>query len=247
MTSERTRHKRNIPSHHKEIQLGSSLADVSDATDYTSCGYEGAPIAIQNHVPSRFVTRGPGPNARSQLQTAIRRISSSLDGITQGWRLTSQDYEMHNIRGSFDSLASSNSSDDFHNGTHWDSSPTVNFHQGEDRKDYQRRISDADNMTSPNIPRLPFPLISLPEAAKLQHVRRERGEEDHTEPGSSFVARGFSETISTISASTSPRTPRSVLLPSNYQGKGDQPNKPSPTYTRWNILQDDSSKKRIFL
>lgn len=61
-----------------------------------------------------------------------------------------------------------------------------------------------------HIPRLPFPLISLPEAAKLQYVRRERGEEDHTDPGASFASKGRSNTISTISSSVYPQTPLSA-------------------------------------
>lgn len=59
------------------------------------------------------------------------------------------------------------------------------------------------------IPRLPFPLISLPEAAMLQYFRRERGEEDHTDPSISFAARGRSRTVSTISSSNFPQTPLS--------------------------------------
>lgn len=59
------------------------------------------------------------------------------------------------------------------------------------------------------IPRLPFPLISLPEAAMLQYFRRERGEEDHTDPSVSFAARGRSGTASTISTSNLPQTPPS--------------------------------------
>lgn len=66
-------------------------------------------------------------------------------------------------------------------------------------------------LTDSNLPRLPFPLISLPEAAMLQQVRRERGEEDHTEQGSTFAAKARSCTASTISSSNGPLTPASVL------------------------------------
>lgn len=51
------------------------------------------------------------------------------------------------------------------------------------------------------IPQLPFPLISLPEAAMLQHFRRERGEEDHTEPSGSFISRPRLGTVSTTASS----------------------------------------------
>lgn len=57
------------------------------------------------------------------------------------------------------------------------------------------------------IPQLPFPLISLPEAAMLQHFRRERGEEDHTEPIGSFVSRQRHGTVSTTASSRGPTTP----------------------------------------
>lgn len=57
------------------------------------------------------------------------------------------------------------------------------------------------------IPRLPFPLISLPEAAMLQYFRRERGEEDHTDPTNSFAGRRRPGTFSTVSSSNCPQTP----------------------------------------
>ena len=60
------------------------------------------------------------------------------------------------------------------------------------------------------IPRLPFPLISLPEAAMLQYFKRERGEEDHTDPASSFAGRARQGTSSTVSSSNCPRTPVST-------------------------------------
>lgn len=65
-----------------------------------------------------------------------------------------------------------------------------------------------------DIPLLPFPLISLPEAAMLQYFRRERGEEDHTDLPSSFAAKARSArsgTVSTISTRNSPLTPLSPL------------------------------------
>jgi hypothetical protein len=57
------------------------------------------------------------------------------------------------------------------------------------------------------IPQLPFPLISLPEAAMLQHFRRERGEEDHTEPSGSFISRTRHGTVSTVASTHRPDTP----------------------------------------
>ncbi|KEY66513.1 hypothetical protein S7711_04839 [Stachybotrys chartarum IBT 7711] len=60
------------------------------------------------------------------------------------------------------------------------------------------------------ISRLPFPLVSLPEAALVQQFRRERGEEDHTEAAGSFAARRNTRTISTVSSSNCPQTPLSA-------------------------------------
>ncbi|PHH72348.1 hypothetical protein CDD80_4593 [Ophiocordyceps camponoti-rufipedis] len=63
--------------------------------------------------------------------------------------------------------------------------------------------------------RLPFPLISLPEAAKLQSFRRERGQEDHTDPPGFFAAKvrsARSATVSTMSSVNSPMTPLSAYV-----------------------------------
>ncbi|KAF7560921.1 hypothetical protein G7046_g3224 [Stylonectria norvegica] len=79
------------------------------------------------------------------------------------------------------------------------------------------------------IPRLPFPLISLPEAAMLQYFRRERGEEDHTDPSGSFAAKGRSNTISTISSSTFPITPPSGRLEFPDSPRHSPP-KPAPVH-----------------
>ncbi|KAM4058119.1 hypothetical protein HRG_010927 [Hirsutella rhossiliensis] len=65
-----------------------------------------------------------------------------------------------------------------------------------------------------DVPPLPFPLISLPEAAMLQYFRRERGEEDHTDPAGSFAAKARSArsgTISTMSSLLGPATPLSAF------------------------------------
>ncbi|KAH7155413.1 hypothetical protein B0J13DRAFT_618863 [Dactylonectria estremocensis] len=62
------------------------------------------------------------------------------------------------------------------------------------------------------LPRLHFPLISLPEAALLQHFRRERGEEDHTNLGISFVSRDRSNTATTFESSILPPTPAPIGL-----------------------------------
>ncbi|KAK2937241.1 hypothetical protein FoTM2_000459 [Fusarium oxysporum f. sp. vasinfectum] len=75
-----------------------------------------------------------------------------------------------------------------------------------DKPLYKRRFQESnsdkpahaphDDFLS-KIPRLPFPLVSLPEAAMLQQFKRQRGEEDHSQSAGNFGARGRSNTIST--------------------------------------------------
>lgn len=76
-----------------------------------------------------------------------------------------------------------------------------------------------DNFLS-QIPQLHFPLISLPEAAMLQHFRRERGEEDHTM--SACSARGSLNTISSTAKSCTRQSPTS----SNYNNGFGFPGSP---------------------
>lgn len=71
-------------------------------------------------------------------------------------------------------------------------------------KDHRLYHCDADQSSSLSSTRLPFPLISLPQAAFLQHKRIESGEEDHTDYGSSFANRTASTTISSLSSPISP-------------------------------------------
>ncbi|RDA93544.1 hypothetical protein CP533_3992, partial [Ophiocordyceps camponoti-saundersi (nom. inval.)] len=73
----------------------------------------------------------------------------------------------------------------------------------------------GEGLGSRDTSRLPFPLISLPEAARLQSFRRERGEEDHTDPPGFFAAKvrsARSATISTMSTVASPITPLSAYV-----------------------------------
>ncbi|RCI12393.1 hypothetical protein L249_1297 [Ophiocordyceps polyrhachis-furcata BCC 54312] len=72
-----------------------------------------------------------------------------------------------------------------------------------------------EGLVSRDTSRLPFPLISLPEAARLQSFRRERGQEDHTDPPGFFAARvrsARSATVSTMSTVNSPMTPLSAYV-----------------------------------
>lgn len=93
------------------------------------------------------------------------------------------------------------------------------------------------------IPRLPFPLISLPEAAMLQHFRRERGEEDHANPTSSFAGAGRRRqgTFSTITSSNSPRTPISVQL--DFHQGSSQVDLSTPNLVRHNYVSHHGQRR----
>ncbi|PNY28149.1 Uncharacterized protein TCAP_01927 [Tolypocladium capitatum] len=103
------------------------------------------------------------------------------------------------------------------------------------------------------IPLLPFPLISLPEAAMLQYFRRERGEEDHTDPPSSFAAKARSArsgTVSTISTTNSPLTPLSPLGDLHTSFAGTTHAKPLAVYQsrylqRQRSLSIDTTPSRL--
>ncbi|KAF4449141.1 hypothetical protein F53441_7537 [Fusarium austroafricanum] len=85
-----------------------------------------------------------------------------------------------------------------------------------DKPLYKRRFQESSNSDNPahvphddflsKLPRLPFPLVSLPEAAMLQQFKRQRGEEDHTE-SSGNLGRTRTNTVSTINSPDLPKTP----------------------------------------
>lgn len=232
VTSERLLGYQRLELYQPHVEKGSSVADVSDTVscDYYRAGYN--PPAHFESVPENGIIRKASASFSRQcrLHAVIRRVSSSLDGFAPSRERAPQAFELKHLNGSFDSLNSAASSEYYMGGNHW---------QGfESSKDPQRVLfadRPATGVMSGGlaIPRLPFPLISLPEAAKLQRVRIERGEEDHTDPGSSFVTGGYSETLSTISSSTSPHTPRSLLFSqSQLRSSRDQIEKLSPVYSR---------------
>ncbi|KAF4459418.1 hypothetical protein FALBO_13825 [Fusarium albosuccineum] len=94
---------------------------------------------------------------------------------------------------------------------------------------YRSGIKEPDGVQNPphvphdeflsKIPKLPFPLISLPEAAMLQFFKRERGEEDHTDDAHAFLKR--SSATGTANTSFGPQTP-SPNEPNFASGSGDQ-------------------------
>ncbi|OAA81667.1 hypothetical protein LEL_01212 [Akanthomyces lecanii RCEF 1005] len=215
------------------VEHGSSVADVSDTVSYDYCGTSNHPPVSFTAAPGYGTARGPSTrtSTRTRMQAAVGRVSSSLDGITASRERGAQAFEMKQFNGSFDSLNSTASSEYFGSGNHW---------QGFESSRDPQKVSFAEVPPTEGvngiigIPRLPFPLISLPEAAKLQKGRIERGEEDHTDPGSSFVTRACSETRSTISSTNSPRTPRSVFFSHSRIGSSrDHFDKSGPGCSRW--------------
>ncbi|KAK2683507.1 hypothetical protein RAB80_001453 [Fusarium oxysporum f. sp. vasinfectum] len=104
-----------------------------------------------------------------------------------------------------------------------------------DKPLYKRRFQESnsdkpahaphDDFLS-KIPRLPFPLVSLPEAAMLQQFKRQRGEEDHSQSAGNFGARGRSNTISTENSPPLPKTPsppKRSFWPSSTSGDVTRP------------------------
>lgn len=104
-----------------------------------------------------------------------------------------------------------------------------------DKPLYKRRFqeSNSDKPTHvphddflSKIPRLPFPLVSLPEAAMLQQFKRQRGEEDHSQSAGNFGVRGRSNTIGTSNSPPLPKTPsppKRSFWPSSTSGDVTRP------------------------
>ncbi|KAI5467268.1 hypothetical protein BGZ63DRAFT_398863 [Mariannaea sp. PMI_226] len=81
-----------------------------------------------------------------------------------------------------------------------------------------------------SLPRLPFRLISLPEASMLQHFKRQRGEEDHTEPARSITGRIGSHTTSTLNSMASPNTLSSSQFHHSLASRTDKIVRPDPIH-----------------
>ncbi|KAH7321289.1 hypothetical protein B0I35DRAFT_408260 [Stachybotrys elegans] len=84
-----------------------------------------------------------------------------------------------------------------------------------EHKHKDRGVSEANphgnaEDISPDLPRFPFSLVSLPEAAFTQHHRRACGEEDHTDSAGLFAARRGTRTASTTSSFGRPTTSHSI-------------------------------------
>lgn len=105
-----------------------------------------------------------------------------------------------------------------------------------------RDFAHQSSLLDYSIPQLPFPLISLPEAALLQSERRRRGEEDHTEVGSMFAAKARSFTISTVS-SYGPKTPNTPVYDAHYTSGLPKPQKAYQRHTPLRTLRKSSPQK----
>ncbi|KIL94719.1 hypothetical protein FAVG1_01650 [Fusarium avenaceum] len=111
---------------------------------------------------------------------------------------------------------------------------------------YSHGIQEPDSSNKPahvphddflsKLPRLPFPLVSLPEAQMLQRFKRQRGEEDHTETASDFAARGRSYTLSTANSPRLPKTP-SPRSRSFWANSPESVARPAPTHHRQRLRQ----------
>lgn len=206
----------------RQFELGSSLADCSD----TAASFFNGQNAPANEVAGHNISRSPGRTANSvdwlrsgkiqkHLQdftrTNIRRISSSLDEVSAHWSRASRGFGVHPSTRSFESLHSEAPL------------PLLPF-QTQANSDAPSMLVDFQNATAYSPPRqdepqgarFSFPLISLPKAARLQHLRRGEGDEDHTYSGSSFATRACSGTMSSVSTLSEIRTPLSARFASQY-------------------------------
>ncbi|KAF4985925.1 hypothetical protein FGRMN_11053 [Fusarium graminum] len=112
---------------------------------------------------------------------------------------------------------------------------------------YSRGFQEPANSTKPahvphddfltKLPRLPFPLVSLPEAQMLQRFKRQRGEEDHTQSASDFAARGRSYTLSTANSSCLPKTPSPPQRSFWATSPGSEVTRPAPAHHRQRLRQ----------
>lgn len=201
-----------------DVQLGSSIADYS-ATGPDSLSYD-VSTAATSHVgddngsPRRGIrftnfrhhnnVTAPRPsqswvyptqkNSPTHLRTNMRRLSSSLDGLSSLWEKATRAFDGHPFSQSLESLHSNNS---LQLPSIINSTRTPNYRVLAPTLSPSETVSDGD---SPKTPLFSFPLISLPQAAKIQHIRRDEGEEDHTCTGRSFATRSFSDAASSASS-----------------------------------------------
>ena len=187
----------------------------------------GPMLGFRGHGPSasRHNPRRQDPRLPSRAAAAIRRFSNTFRRNHLANRTSSalRNVELETLGHSYDSL----SSGDEGNPGSGSPLPWSTNQQAPGRTDFRHGFHPSGVPESPMTPRsphmrcdetpngipgLPFPLISLPEAAMLQRIRRARGEEDHTVSGGSFTSKARSGTASTASSSQFPRTPLSTYF-----------------------------------
>jgi hypothetical protein len=184
-------------------------------------------LGVRAHRPSALAhnSRQHDPRLPSRAAAAIRRFSNTFrrDHLANQSSSAQRNVELETLGHSYDSLSSD---DEAKPG----SGPLFLLstnQQAPGRTDFRHQSYPSGVSESPMTPssphmrcdetpdgilRLPFPLISLPEAAMLQRIRRARGEEDHTISGGSFTSKTRSGTASTASSSQFPRTPLSTYF-----------------------------------
>lgn len=198
------------------------------------------------------------PQLSARAAQAIRRFSNPFrqDQVASAWEKPTAILEMKEFCSSYESLESEpvqlrgrhqqgKEEATVRPGTRpacgWDS-PSLPWGTFDERQSGPsvRRVGGISNdghalqeRFPSGFPPLPFPLISLPEAARLQYFRRERGEEDHTDSAGSFAAKARSArsgTLSTMSSLLGPATPLSPFgdLPTVISAAGTA--RPSAAY-----------------
>ena len=206
------------PSQPGTYQSSDTLGDKR--TSRLMLGFQGPRPFPPTHNQRRQDRRPP-----SRAAAAIRRFSNTFrrDHFANRPSSAQRNVELATLGHGYDSL----SSDDEANPGSGASLPWSINQQSPGRTDFRHESYPSGVPESPMTPgsphmrcvetpnglrRLPFPLISLPEAAMLQRIRRARGEEDHTVSGGSFISRTWSGTASTASSSQFPRTPLSTYF-----------------------------------
>ena len=214
-------------------QHGAGLGPSYIRTEKTS----NKPILFSNqHGPGALAF--PQDSCRQPRSTggraggAFRRLSRHLvpDVSPKRRHKRNQAIEMDIVRSSYGTLGSASDSDDTVDAQR-EGVVRIGFDQGElprlhppHEQKSKRTPAKTSVLRKPDpvhpaqvaatmkqqVPCLPFPLVSLPEAANRQQFRRQFGEEDHTEPASSFIARARSRTLSTITSSRTPTYPPPV-------------------------------------
>ncbi|KAJ6442995.1 ATP-dependent RNA helicase ROK1 [Purpureocillium lavendulum] len=165
-----------------------------------------------------------GPPEVSELSALISRLGPETRQNRRSARLNAM-LESGNVRNSYASLDSEPDDDGLMPSARRNLGPAAPGTPAAARAGHALGYGASHELTSgitigagndsfyDNIARLPFPLVSLPEAAKMQRYRIDRGEEDHTDPPSSFAAKARSTRSGTFSSMSSRNSPLTPLSP----------------------------------